>query len=68
MAQHLKCNTILEGKILLNKKVLALAIAFTLGTGAFVATSTEAATHTVKAGESQWSIAQQYRRIGGIEC
>jgi len=50
MAQHLKCNTILEGTSLLNKKVLALATASTLSTGAFVATSTE----------PLWSIAQKY--------
>ena len=50
MAQHLKCNTILEGTSLLNKKVLALATASTLSTGAFVATSTE----------SLWSVAQKY--------
>ena len=60
MAQHLKCNTTLEGTTLLNKKVLALATAFVLSAGAFVATSTEAVTHTVKAGDSLWSIAQQY--------
>lgn len=60
MAQHLNCNTILEGTTLLNKKVLALATAFTLSTGAFVVISTEATTHTVKAGESLWSTAQQY--------
>ena len=54
MAQHLKCNTILEGTALLNKKVLALATASTLSTGAFVATS------TLKEGESLWSIAQKY--------
>ena len=49
MAQHLKCNTILEGTSLLNKKVLALATASTLSTGAFVVTSTEATINTVKA-------------------
>ena len=54
MAQHLKCNTILEGTSLLNKKVLALATASTLSTGVFVETS------TVKASESLWSSAQQY--------
>ena len=54
MAQHLKCNTILEGTLLLNKKVLALATASTLSTGVFIETS------TVKASESLWSSAQQY--------
>ena len=54
MAQHLKCNTILEGTSLLNKKVLALATASTLSTGVF------AETGTVKASESLWSSAQQY--------
>ena len=53
MAQHLKCNTILEGTILLNKTVLALANAFTLSTGALVETN------TVKAEEPIWSDAQQ---------
>lgn len=38
---------------MLNEKVLALATAFMLSTGAFVTTS------TVKADQSQWSIAQQ---------
>jgi len=63
MAQHLNCNTILEGTTLLNKKVLALATTFTLSTGAFVATSTEATTHTVKAGELLWPIAQQIDKL-----
>ena len=54
MAQHLKCNTTLEGISLLNKKVLALATASTLSTGVFVETS------TVKASESLWPITQQY--------
>lgn len=63
MAQHLKCNTILEGTTLLNNKLLALATAFTLSTGAFVATSTEATTHTVKTGEPPWSIAQQIDKL-----
>ena len=60
IAQHLKCNTILEGTSLLNKTVLALAIASMLITGTFVATRTEAAMHTVKADNLLWSAAQRY--------
>ena len=60
MAQHLKCNTILEGTSLLNKTVLALATASTLSTGVFVATGTEATMNTVKAGDLLWSSAQRY--------
>ena len=44
----------MEGTLLLNKKVLALATASTLSTGIFVETS------AVKASESLWSSAQQY--------
>ena len=60
MAQHLKCNTTLEGTILLNKKIIALVTAFTLSVGAYVTINAQAATHTVQAGESLWSIAQKY--------
>ena len=60
MAQHLKCNTILEGTSLLNKKVLALATASTLSTGTFVATGTEATMHAAKTENLLWSAAQRY--------
>lgn len=59
-AQHLKCNTTLEGITLLNKKIIALAMAITLSAGTYATINAQAATHTVKAGESLWSIAQRY--------
>lgn len=43
----------------MNRKLVALAAIFTLGTASF-ASATAAATHEVEPGESLWSISQQY--------
>ena len=43
----------------MNRRLLALATIFTLGTATF-ASATSAATHEVEPGESLWSISQQY--------
>lgn len=43
----------------MNRKLVALAAIFTLGTASF-ASATAAATHEVESGESLWSISQQY--------
>ena len=44
----------------MNKKVLALATAITIGTGAFAVGASAAEKHTIQPGDTLWSISQQY--------